>query len=156
MSDDKDGDSEHDYYEDLDQFLEAFENDEYELIPSLGDPGPRTRAHREGQRQKLGRVISRALLDNEDTRFIEYPFPDAGKVLRRESGKTRSKDSDGDTVMEGDADKDNPYAPFTSELDWRVAQWAVKEKVGHSAFDRLLDIPGVCPFSNALSWLFLI
>ncbi|TEB25366.1 hypothetical protein FA13DRAFT_1756601 [Coprinellus micaceus] len=45
--------------------------------------------------------------------------------------------------MEGDADKDNPYAPFTSELDWRVAQWAVKEKVGHSAFDRLLDIPGV-------------
>ncbi|KAF8958087.1 hypothetical protein BDZ97DRAFT_1668977 [Flammula alnicola] len=37
----------------------------------------------------------------------------------------------------------NPFAPFSSELDWRVAQWAVKDGPGHNAFNRLLEIPGV-------------
>ncbi|KAG1717810.1 hypothetical protein EDB19DRAFT_1899784 [Suillus lakei] len=37
----------------------------------------------------------------------------------------------------------NKYAPFTSEIDWRVAQWAVVDGVGHNSLDRLLAIPGV-------------
>lgn len=45
--------------------------------------------------------------------------------------------------MDIDPAEDNPYAPFASEVDWRVAQWAVKETVGQSAFDRFLEIPGV-------------
>jgi hypothetical protein len=40
--------------------------------------------------------------------------------------------------------KINPYAPFASELDWRVARWVVKDKIGNKAFDRFLEIPGVC------------
>ncbi|KAF8165815.1 hypothetical protein B0H34DRAFT_794159 [Crassisporium funariophilum] len=35
------------------------------------------------------------------------------------------------------------FFPFLLELDWKVAQWAVKDGPGHSAFDRLLEIPGV-------------
>jgi hypothetical protein len=145
MSDEEDQDSERDYHETLAQFMATFEHDEYELLPSLGDPGPQTQTHRDGQR--LGRVISRALLDDEDSCVIEYPFPDAGKVLCRQDANTPSKDSDGDTVMEGDAVEGNSYAPFASELDWQVAQWAVKETVAQSAFDRLLNIPGVRPLS---------
>lgn len=44
---------------------------------------------------------------------------------------------------EPSSEKQNPYAPFTSELDWRIARWAIKDNPGHKAFDRLLSIPGV-------------
>jgi len=152
MSDD---DEDWDYHENLDRFLEAFEQDEYELLPGLGDPGPQTQSHRQEERQRLGQVISRALLDDEDTRFIEFPFPNAGKALRCHPSETPSKDADGDTVMDGESHEDNMYAPFASELDWRIAQWAVKEKVGQSAFDRLLEIPGVRAFPDSLSYLTL-
>ncbi|KDQ13244.1 hypothetical protein BOTBODRAFT_111901 [Botryobasidium botryosum FD-172 SS1] len=37
----------------------------------------------------------------------------------------------------------NAYAPFKSELDWRVAMWAKTEGPGSSAFTNLLSIPGV-------------
>ncbi|KAF8168381.1 hypothetical protein B0H34DRAFT_646341 [Crassisporium funariophilum] len=59
-----------------------------------------------------------------------------------ESGKENGqgiKNGDGDISMEGE----NPFFPFLSELDWKVAQWAVKDGPGHSAFNRLLEIPGV-------------
>ncbi|KAJ7334948.1 hypothetical protein DFH08DRAFT_916210 [Mycena albidolilacea] len=51
-------------------------------------------------------------------------------------------DPDGDVDM-SDPDKINGFAPFASELDWRIADWVVKEGPGHKAFNRLLDIPGV-------------
>lgn len=54
-------------------------------------------------------------------------------------GESFNMDVDGEPGME----KQNPYAPFTSELDWRIARWAVKDNPGHKVFDRLLSIPGV-------------
>lgn len=39
----------------------------------------------------------------------------------------------------------NPFSPFTSELDWKIGRWSVKDGPGHNAFDRLLQIPGVSP-----------
>jgi hypothetical protein len=51
-------------------------------------------------------------------------------------------DEDGDVEM-GEEDNVNKFAPFASELDWRVARWAVQEGIGHKSFDRLLAIPGV-------------
>jgi hypothetical protein len=38
---------------------------------------------------------------------------------------------------------DKRFAPFASELDWRVARWTVQEGVGHKSFDRLMAIPEV-------------
>ncbi|KAJ6540166.1 hypothetical protein DFH09DRAFT_1249545 [Mycena vulgaris] len=43
----------------------------------------------------------------------------------------------------GGADPPNGFAPFASELDWRIAEWVIKDGPGHKAFDRLLAIPGV-------------
>jgi len=37
----------------------------------------------------------------------------------------------------------NAFAPFASELDWRVAHWAVSEGIGHKSFNRLMEIPEV-------------
>ncbi|THU96684.1 hypothetical protein K435DRAFT_558344, partial [Dendrothele bispora CBS 962.96] len=33
--------------------------------------------------------------------------------------------------------------PFTSELDWKLARWAISEKVSHRTFNRLLEIPEI-------------
>lgn len=52
----------------------------------------------------------------------------------------------GEEDMDVDVDNDsenNPFYPFNSELDWRVAQWAIKDNAGHNMFDRLLAVPGV-------------
>ena len=67
---------------------------------------------------------------------------EAGHVLRKDAPpKYDVRDEQGDVQMaEGDVGN---FHPFSSELDWRVAQWVIKDGPGHSAFDRLLEIPGV-------------
>lgn len=37
----------------------------------------------------------------------------------------------------------NRWKPFASELDWRVAMWAVREDIGQGSLNCLLSIPGV-------------
>lgn len=37
----------------------------------------------------------------------------------------------------------NPYAPFVSQLDWKVARWAKLRGQGSTAMSELLSIPGV-------------
>ena len=37
----------------------------------------------------------------------------------------------------------NPYGPFSSECDWKVADWLIRDGPSNSASDRLLKIPGV-------------
>ncbi|KAI0682380.1 hypothetical protein C8T65DRAFT_596952 [Cerioporus squamosus] len=38
---------------------------------------------------------------------------------------------------------DNPYAPFTSQLDWELAQWAKLRGPSSTAFSDLLKIPSI-------------
>lgn len=38
----------------------------------------------------------------------------------------------------------NPWAPFTSRVDWEVARWAKLRGSGSTAFSDLLAIEGVC------------
>ena len=52
--------------------------------------------------------------------------------------------SNSDSLMDGEP---NSFFPFSSELDWRVAWWAVKDGPGHNAFNHLLEIPGVSKFN---------
>lgn len=40
--------------------------------------------------------------------------------------------------------KDNKWAPFLSEVDWKVAQWAKLCGPSATAFSEFLKIPGVC------------
>ncbi|KAL0954330.1 hypothetical protein HGRIS_003328 [Hohenbuehelia grisea] len=92
--------------------------------------------------------------DNEDSRFYDTNTK-AGVVIAMDQSlherwaamfkvKQQAPDQEGDISMEGSSSSTtSPYFPFASELDWRVADWFVKEDPGHSAFDRLLSIPGV-------------
>ena len=49
-------------------------------------------------------------------------------------------------VGRADADviESRVWQPFESEMDWRVASWAINEEAHNGAVDRLLSIPGVC------------
>lgn len=93
-------------------------------------------------------------MQDEHDQRVEIEHPTAGRVIRMDQTihdiwKRHFADmQDGysdDVPMEGIGD-DGPgqFFPFSSELDWRVAHWAIKEGIGHKSLDRLLAIPGVC------------
>jgi hypothetical protein len=107
-----------------------------------GGPGPQTAANR---LRALGGHSNPRVLDDEDDERVVVVEKDAGYVLRKER-PPHSKICD----EEGDIDMvENFFHPFNSELDWQIAQWAIKENPGHKAFDRLLSVPGVSTFCLA-------
>jgi hypothetical protein len=126
-----------DLYNALDD-LHFLPNTPTPLSEDQGGPGPQTASN------QIERVVSQApnrhrvLDDDDDSRVIDEDLI-AGKKIKPPT------DKDGDIVMEGD-EMENPFFPFTSELDWKIGRWAVKDGPGHNAFDRLLQIPGVSSF----------
>jgi hypothetical protein len=120
---------------------------------AVGEPGPgpsttavATATANRGQHR---------ILDDDDDSRVEDVFPGAGSVFRMNENlherwmrifdSEQDSDSDGDVRMEyTSVDDTTSFHPFASELDWQVANWVIKENVGHKAFDRFLAIPGVC------------
>jgi len=83
------------------------------------------------------------VLDDDDDKRIVIVDADAGRIFRKEAPPRYTQvDREGDTLME-EGGEPNPFEPFSSELDWRIAHWAVKDGPGHNAFNRFLEIPGV-------------
>ncbi len=83
----------------------------------------------------------RALDDDDDSRIVEV-HPTAGKILPPLSSEQQEKDSDGDILMKN-GQASGPFSSFSSELDWKIAEWAVKDSIGHTSLDHLLAIPEV-------------
>lgn len=112
-------------------------------------PGPSTARH-----------LLHRVLDDEDDSRVEDPFQAAGCVIRmNENLHERWRnlfgsglDGEGDITMGADTPAPNTFYPFASELDWRVADWVIKDGPGNNAFDRFLSIPGV-RFLDSLSTL---
>jgi len=114
-------------------------------MPGIGDagPGPQTAANRilEGAANMTHPILD----DDDDERVIQID-EEAGRIYRQEPPPRHFHvDQDGDSSMDHGGEP-NPFFPFASELDWKVARWAVKDGPGHSAFNRLLEIPGVSKF----------
>ena len=130
---------------DLSHFVDDVEEGE-------AGPGPST------TQQRHQRITDRLLNDEADMWF-QVIEEDAGKIIRMDNHLHQrwhqlfndgngNEDKDGDSVMAdpngGESQiKVNPYAPFDSELNWRIARWIIKDNVGHKSLDRLLAIPGV-------------
>lgn len=118
--------------------------DPWVLAPKPAEaPGPSSRLPRTFDASSR---ISPSLLQPEDNRFVE-PHPPQSKsgwvfAIRSPGQDDHDMDEDGDTAMGSDSD-DQRFRPFNSELDWKIAQWAVKDSASHAAFDRFLEIPGV-------------
>ena len=114
--------------------------DEMQFLPVGGNESqPETADETIFQRATPSR---HAVLDDDNDERVIIVDEDAGRILRKESPPSYYQDRDGDALMEEDGEP-NPFAPFSSELDWRVAHWAVKDGPGHNALNRLLEIPGV-------------
>lgn len=145
------------FADNIDSYGNHLDNDQFHFIPEPDEeveigqagPGPATSAHRaRGQ-------AYRALDEDDDTR-ITVTHPTAGRAIRmdtglheqwkaifKESGHDDRETCDPGMQPESQADGVNPYAPFASELDFKVARWVIQDGIGHASLDRLLDIPGV-------------
>lgn len=132
------------YFDEYEPLYFFPDEEEDVVLEGVAGPGPSTSANHHG--------VHHQVLDDDDDERVEEIHPLAGKVIAMNEdlvAKWRLRcggnaDVDGDVEM-GDVDENapNPYAPFASELDWKVARWAVKDSPGHNALNRLLEIPGV-------------
>lgn len=132
------------YFDEYEPLYFFPDEEEDVILEGVAGPGPSTSANRRG--------VYHRVLDDEDDERVEEIHPLAGRVIAMNAElvakwKLRcgeNADTDGDVEM-GDVNENapNPYAPFASELDWKVARWAVKDSSGHNALNRLLEIPGV-------------
>jgi len=128
--------------------LQAFEqeNDPFFLVSILPEldggqgPGPSTQAYRDSLAdQQLG--SKPRTLDTEAEPVYEEEDVEIGNAIRFDPDlRTRWEAIHGGTSS---AAMDSTYKPFASEMDWRIADWVVKEGIGHNTFDRLCKIPGV-------------
>jgi len=73
-----------------------------------------------------------------------YPQSRVGAVV----SSVRHTDMQYSTTLGSDT---NPWAPFTSEIDWKVARWAKLRGPGSTAFSELLAIEGVSESSFFVS-----
>ena len=137
------------------------ENDIFSFVPMEEDvlvgqagPGPATQAHRASlANRQLGAQVR--TFGAEDLKMFDVEHPTAGACIRMDESLherwRESHDFSGDISMDGTSgSKPNIYAPFASEMDWRIADWVVKDNIGHNSLNRLLAIPGVsvlCSFS---------
>lgn len=133
---------------DVDMDFGPYES-EFNFLPSdepeigRAGPGPQT-----AENQILQEAAkTHPILDDDDDQRVIQIDKEAGRIYRREPPPGHFQvDKDGDSLMDDDGEP-NPFFPFASELDWRVARWAVKDGPGHNAFNRLLEVPGVSKFN---------
>ncbi|KAI0821718.1 hypothetical protein BC628DRAFT_793206 [Trametes gibbosa] len=75
--------------------------------------------------------------------YIEtYPDPRAGHPIPHAERVGTGYDQYG-AALGVNENSANPWAPFTSQLDWEVARWAMLRGPGSTAFTELLKIPGL-------------
>ncbi|PPQ92723.1 hypothetical protein CVT25_013764, partial [Psilocybe cyanescens] len=136
-------------HEDFDFDMSALQaggshRDEFHFIPNTPElpedgvegedgPGPQTAANRI---QSAALHYSKVLDDDEDDRTIIWT-KNAGDIIHRVIPPKYMPEEENTAIGASN------FAPFASELDWKVAQWAVMDGPGHNTFDRLLAIPGV-------------
>jgi hypothetical protein len=73
---------------------------------------------------------------------VKYPGR-AGEPISMSGGATSEQAYLGSLH---DSVASNPYAPFTSKMDWEIARWAKLRGSGSTAFNDLLAIEGVLYF----------
>ncbi|KAE9389338.1 hypothetical protein BT96DRAFT_1070394 [Gymnopus androsaceus JB14] len=153
--------------------LREFEedNDIFHFVPldrqlEIGEPGPGPSTQAFQQRlleRQLGAKVQ--VLDDEETQRVEEEHPTGGVCIRMDASlHTRWREIHNlppeDELNHSEDPPNNPlplpinpstspslrdqmFSPFASEMDWRIAEWVVKDSIGHKSFDRLLSIPGV-------------
>ena len=121
--------------------------DVYQFIPLAGSrPVPKEAGPSGGQRSR--HVVDAFHLDESDDSRVEIPNLMAGKAIRmadtlHKQWHMKFGGGDEDMDMDGSSSDKTDFAPFASEMDWKIANWVIKDGPGHAAFDCLLAIPDV-------------
>lgn len=106
-------------------------------LPATGPgPGPSTLANR-----PLRIAPGILNLDENDDERHTIVHPSAGLVKAHKA------------IAVHKGGLDNAFTPFSSFLDWKIAQWAIKDSIGHRSLDRLFAIPGVRHMFNEVEYL---
>jgi hypothetical protein len=137
---------------------EAWDDDltHYVQVYSAANAGPPVNAQPSRLLDTFLGARPRAL-DEGAPVLVAEEHPTAGKVVRVSQGlhsrwehalqnATRHSDVATDGAAASDTSSLPPeiFYPFKSEVDWKVAEWAVKKSIGHNAFNEFLAIDGVC------------
>jgi len=122
-----------------------FLKNEEEIEIGEAGPGPSTIASKQLNQNSIAPK-------EEENQQVFIDYPGSGKVSRldQQIHQRWRHLSHANTIKDTTNININPFAPFTSEMEWRIARWAVKDGIGHKSFDRLLSIPGVCIPYNLL------
>lgn len=112
-------------------------------------PGPSTQARRDSlANRQLGAKVR--TFDAEDVKMDEVEHSTGGARIHMDKSLYKrwraSHNFLNDSPMDSTHTQANIYAPFASEMDWRIADWVVKDNIGHNLLNRLLGIPGVSLF----------
>ncbi|KAF5356508.1 hypothetical protein D9757_014228 [Collybiopsis confluens] len=92
-------------------------------------------------------------LFEEDTEFRTWRWhPTAGKVYGHQPDCHRRWEA---LFSSNNPEFSEAYRPFSSRLEWELAQWAIKEKITQSSFNRLLRIPQIMQVKEKLGVSFL-
>ncbi|KAF8840735.1 hypothetical protein BDN67DRAFT_902984 [Paxillus ammoniavirescens] len=75
--------------------------------------------------------------------ITEFPISTAGQPARNPNNSTTGQQYE-TYLHQLDDSSTNPWAPFTSHLDYKVACWAKLRGLGSTAFSDLLKIEGIC------------
>ena len=78
---------------------------------------------------------------------VKFQKGHAGAIYNQEAQNENGR------YEEAIGDPENPYAPFQSELEWRIARWAKLRGPSSTAFTELMSIDGVSKMSNNLRHL---
>lgn len=133
------------------EVMDEFHEQLSELIPA-DDPGP---SHLSSFPKQHSVSVEDEDEDGDDDERLVEEHPTAGQHIRivptlqdrwkKLFGNSQQDGDDSDVEMDGPSDGEaDRFSPFASELDWKIAKWAVGEGIGHKSFDRLMGIPGVC------------
>lgn len=86
------------------------------------------------------------ILEQDRINIVWYPDSRAGKPI------TQSEVRDVNvTYGSSISDTENPYSPFSSQMDWEIAQWAKLRGPSSMAFSDLLSIDGVSDHFEVLT-----
>ena len=135
-----------DVMDDMEDVMQFIPEAGSKAIPEAGSEAIPEAGPSSGARSR--HVVDAIHLDQGDDSRVEVVNTNAGWVLRMESTlhekwHKQFGHKNEDVDMDGSSDDETDYAPFASEMDWKIANWVIKDGPGHAAFDRLLAIPDV-------------
>ncbi|KAF5354527.1 hypothetical protein D9757_014017 [Collybiopsis confluens] len=123
----------------LDAAAEIVLTEDDGLFNFLPDPLPVDPQKPVTQSNTSRKTISSLFEDDTESRTWKW-HPTAGKPYGRRPDIHQRWEA---LFASSSPDSSEPYHPFSSRLEWELSQWAIKEQINHSSFDRLLKIPQV-------------